>query len=94
MKRLPKKSYTSGFKKEAVRLVEEGKGASQVARELVLAIQTLNNWHKAAKLGKVGGEVGKPSRRYFSLITKLISRATAILAIGCNLCNGKLQLIH
>jgi transposase len=58
MYKIPKKNYTVEFKQEAVRQVEiEGKSPAQVARELGIAEQTLSNWRKAAKAGKLS--VGK-----------------------------------
>jgi transposase len=61
MYKIPKQSYTVEFKQEAVRQVEaEGKSPAQVSRDLGIAEQTLANWRKAAKAGKLG--VGKPVR--------------------------------
>ncbi len=55
MYKIPKKNYTVEFKQEAVRQVEsEGKRPAQVARDLGITEQTLSNWHKAAKAGKLG----------------------------------------
>jgi transposase-like protein len=45
-----RKSYDKEFKLEAVQLVESGKWAAEVSRELNLAEQTLHNWVK--KFGK------------------------------------------
>lgn len=59
MYKIPKQSYTVEFKQEAVRQVEvEGKSPAQVSRDLGIAEQTLGNWRKAAKAGKL--TVGKP----------------------------------
>lgn len=59
MYKIPKQSYTVEFKQEAVRQVEvEGKSPAQVARELGIAEQTLGNWRKAYKAGKLAA--GKP----------------------------------
>lgn len=61
MYKIPKQSYTVEFKQEAVRQVEQdGKKVAQVARELGIAEQTLINWRKAAKAGKLAGGSGKP----------------------------------
>lgn len=61
MYKIPKQSYTVEFKREAVRQVEEeSKKVAQVARELGIAEQTLINWRKAAKAGKLTGGSGKP----------------------------------
>ena len=54
MYKIPKQHYTVEYKQEAVRQVEmEGKSPAQVARELGIAEQTLSNWRKAAKAGKL-----------------------------------------
>ena len=54
MYKIPKQHYTVEFKQEAVRQVEaEGKSPAQVARDLGIAEQTLSNWRKAAKAGKL-----------------------------------------
>jgi len=54
MDKIPKQHYTVEFKQEAVRQVEaEGKSPAQVARDLGIAEQTLSNWRKAAKTGKL-----------------------------------------
>ncbi|WP_028456354.1 transposase, partial [Chitinilyticum litopenaei] len=60
MYKIPKQSYTTEFKQEAVRLVEaEGKSPAQVARELGISEQTLSNWRKASKAGKLAAGTGK-----------------------------------
>ena len=59
MYKIPKQSYAVEFKQEAVRQVEvEGKSLAQVSRDLGIAEQTLGNWRKAAKAGKLAA--GKP----------------------------------
>lgn len=59
MYKIPKQNYTVEFKQEAVRQVEvEGKSLAQVSRDLGIAEQTLGNWRKAAKAGKLAA--GKP----------------------------------
>ena len=61
MYKIPKQNYTVEFKQEAVRQVEvEGKSPAQVSRDLGIAEQTLGNWRKAAKAGKLA--TGKPVR--------------------------------
>lgn len=48
-----------GERQEVVRQVEkEGKSPGQMTRDLGIAEQTLSNWRKAAKAGKLA--VGKP----------------------------------
>ena len=53
MERLARKAYTYEFKMEAVRLVESGQRVSEAARSLGIVEQTLRNWIKAHKGGKL-----------------------------------------
>lgn len=53
MERLPRKIYTYEFKLEAVRLVESGQRVAEAARTLGVVEQTLSNWIKAHKTGKL-----------------------------------------
>jgi transposase len=53
MERLPRKIYTYEFKLEAVRLVESGQSIAEAARSLGMVEQTLWNWIKAHKGGKL-----------------------------------------
>ena len=53
MERLPRKIYTYEFKMEAVRLVESGQRVAEAARSLGVVEQTLSNWIKAHKAGKL-----------------------------------------
>jgi transposase len=53
MERLPRKIYTYEFKLEAVRLVEAGQSMAEAARSLGIVEQTLWNWIKAQKAGKL-----------------------------------------
>ena len=53
MERLPRKIYTYEFKLEAVRLVESGQSVAEAARSLGVIEQTLSNWIKAHKSGKL-----------------------------------------
>jgi len=57
--KIPKKEYTSEFKELAAQRVLAGKGLLAVARELGLPNQTLHNWVKAAKTGKLNKAGGK-----------------------------------
>jgi transposase len=47
--------YTLEFKQEAVRLVENGQSIAAIARTLGVVDQTLFNWVKAHRQGKVTG---------------------------------------
>lgn len=55
MVKIPRKAYTLEFKKEAVRLVESGQRVSDAARSLGIVEQTLANWVKAHRTGKLRG---------------------------------------
>ena len=52
--------YTLEFKREAVRLVESGQSIAAAARSLGLAEQTLFNWVKAQREGRLSGADSKP----------------------------------
>lgn len=52
--------YTLEFKQEAVRLVEDGQSQASVAKTLGLAEQTLFNWVKAGRQGRLNGADSKP----------------------------------
>ena len=53
MFKIPKQEYTTEFKELAVKRVQGGEGIAKMARELGLVEQTLRNWVKAAKNGKL-----------------------------------------
>lgn len=53
MNRIPRKAYTYEFKLEAVRLVESGQSIAEAARSLGVVEQTLFNWIKVHKAGKL-----------------------------------------
>ena len=52
--------YTLEFKREAVRLVEGGQSIAAVAQTLGVVSQTLFNWVKAHRQGKLTGADSKP----------------------------------
>src|SRR6218665_3609739 len=54
--------YTLEFKQEAVRLVHGGQSIAAAARTLGVVEQTLVNWVKAGRLGKVTGADRKAVR--------------------------------
>lgn len=61
-KNRPRRSFTTEFKAEAVRLVlEEGMSVSQVARDLDLTVSALRNWVKQAKIDAGKGAPGEPT---------------------------------
>jgi transposase len=51
--------YTLQFKQEAVRLVEGGQSIAAAARTLGLVEQTLFNWVKPKRAGKLNGADSK-----------------------------------
>ena len=59
MFKIPKQEYTAEFKELAVKRVKDGQGIGPVARDLGLVEQTLRNWVKAAKQGKLNPAGGK-----------------------------------
>ena len=59
MKKTVRASYTLEFKQEAVRLVTGGQSIAAAARTLGLAEQTLFNWAKADRQGKLSGADSK-----------------------------------
>jgi transposase len=52
--------FTLEFKQEAARLVESGQGQAATARSLGVVAQTLGNWVKAHRAGKLKGASNKP----------------------------------
>ncbi len=60
MFKIPKQEYTAEFKALAVKRVNDGQGYAAVAKELGLIEQTLRNWVKAAKSGKLNSAGAKP----------------------------------
>jgi transposase len=55
MVKMPQKAHTLDLKQEAVRLVESGQRVSEAARSLGVVAQTLSNWVKAHRAGKLRG---------------------------------------
>jgi transposase len=53
MVKIPKREYTPEFKELAAKRVLSGQGITAVTRELGLIEQTLRNWVKKAKAGKL-----------------------------------------
>ena len=59
MFKIPKPEYTAEFKEVAVKRVKDGQGIAAVAKDLGLIEQTLRNWVKAAKAGKLNAAGAK-----------------------------------
>ena len=87
--------YTHEFKQEAVRLVEGGQSIAAAARSLGVVDQTLFNWVKAKKLGRLSGADQPPVSAEQMEISRLraeparvkmerdiLGKATAYLAKG------------
>ncbi len=55
MEKLTCRRYTLEYKQEAVRLVSSGQKVAAVARTLGIVEQTLANWVKAEKSGRLRG---------------------------------------
>ena len=56
----PRARYTLEFKQEAVRLVEGGQSIAAAARTLGVVNQTLFNWVKAYRQGRLTGADSRP----------------------------------
>ena len=76
MFKIPKQEYTAEFKELAVKRVRSGQGIALVARELGLVEQTLHNWVKAERQGKLSGA----DKKVVSAEQMEISRLRAELA--------------
>ena len=77
MFKIPKQEYTVEFKQLAVKRVKSGEMLTKVARELGLVGQTLRNWVKAAKSGKLdlaGGRSVTPEEMELSRVRAEIAR--------------------
>ncbi|MBI4204916.1 MAG: transposase [Betaproteobacteria bacterium] len=93
MFKIPNQEYTAEFNQLAVRRVRDGQGIGSVARELGLVEQTLRNWVKAAKKGKLnplGGKAVTPKQMELSRVraenarlrmeNEILKKATAYFA--------------
>lgn len=70
--------YTLEFKQEAVRLVESGQTQAAVAGTLGIAEQTLFNWVKANREGRLSGADRKPVSAEQMEITRLRSELARV----------------
>jgi transposase len=93
MFKIPKQEYTPEFKELAVKRVTSGQGIAAVAKDLGLVEQTLRNWVKSAKKGKLnppGTKVVTPEQMELSrlraenarlrLECEILKKATAYFA--------------
>ncbi len=94
MFKIPKQEYTPEFKEGAVqRVITGGQGIPAVAKDLGLIEQTLRNWVKAAKAGKLnppGGKTVSPEQMELSRVraenarlkmeNEILKKATAYFA--------------
>ena len=93
MFKIPKQEYTPEFKELAVKRVTGGQGIVAVAKDLGLVGQTLRNWVKAARKGKLnppGTKVVTPEQMELSrlraenarlrLECEILKKATAYFA--------------
>ena len=55
MEKAKRAKYTLEFKQEAIRLVESGESLASASRTLGVVAQTLHNWVKADRQGKLHG---------------------------------------
>ncbi len=81
MERVPHGKYTKEFREEAVKLVTEEKlSISEAARRLSLPTNTLDNWIRKYRAGKLG-EVGKNYRPLTEVEMELarVKRENAVL---------------
>ena len=76
-KKTARAQYTLEFKQEAVHLVESGQSIAATARQLGIAEQSLFNWIKAQREGRLQGVAGS---RTVSAEQMEISRLRAELA--------------
>jgi len=60
MAKSPRARYTLEFKLEAVRMVKGGQSLTAVSKILGIAEQTLHNWVKADREGRLQGPDSKP----------------------------------
>ena len=60
MARSSRARYTLEYKLEAVRMVKGGQSLAAVSKILGIADQTLHNWVKAEREGRLGGAGSRP----------------------------------
>ena len=70
--------YTLEFKQEAVRLIEAGQSIAGAARTMGVVEQTLFNWVKAHRQGKLRGADSKPVSAEQMEIARLRAELTRV----------------
>ena len=78
MKKTVRAKYTLEFKREAVRLVENGQTIASAGRTLGVVEQTLFNWVKAHKQGLLTGVDSKPVSAEQMEISRLRAELTRV----------------
>jgi len=84
VKRIPKQDYTAEFKEQAVKRADEVGSIGRAAEELGLVEQTLRNWVKAAKAGKLnpaGAKQISPEQMELSRLRSKVARLEMELEI-------------
>ena len=84
MKKLPRAAYTVEFKASAVQQVLAGKKIAVTARELGIVEQTLHNWIKQHRQGKIDAGRGKavtPEQMEISRLKAELARSKMELEI-------------
>ena len=84
MQKRPRAKYTLEYKLEALRLISAGQSVAVVAATLGISDQTLHNWLKAQRDGRLGGPGSKPVRPEQMELARLraeLSRTKMELAI-------------
>ena len=77
MKKIPKQAYTTEFKELAFKRAADVQSISAAAKELGLLDQTLRNWIKASKEGKLigtGSKVVTPEAMELSRLRAEVAR--------------------
>ena len=90
MFKIPKQEYTPEFKELAVKRVTSGQGIAAVAKDLGLVEQTLRNWVKAAKKGKLnppGAKAVTPEQMELSRLRAENAR----LRLECEILKNRLR---
>ena len=90
MFKIPKQEYTPEFKELAVKRVTGGQGIAAVAKDLGLVEQTLRNWVKAAKAGKLnppGAKAVTPEQMELSRLRAENAR----LRLECEILKNRLR---